>query len=144
MNTFLDRKQFGQRLREERKRLGLSQDALAARGGITRTAQFLYEKGERAPSIEYLAMIHTAGIDFRYILTGEHSASAGGKICLETEVLAKAFNLVDEICRDSKGRLLERQHRMELMVSICQSISDEPEGDIDWNTFSQLESARTP
>jgi len=59
---------FGRRLREERERLGFSQAALAAAGGVQRLAQSLYEKERSAPTIRYLSGISTVGIDLRYIL----------------------------------------------------------------------------
>lgn len=59
------------RLREERKRLGLNQVELGAVGGVKKLAQINYESGERQPDAGYLAAIAAAGADVRYILTGE-------------------------------------------------------------------------
>ena len=136
MNTYLYRKEFGQRLREERNRLNLTQDAMAVAGGVTRATQFLYEKGERSPNVDYLAQINAEGVDYRYLITGERPAPLGGKICLSPEILIKVFNLVDEASRDSKGRLLDREHRASMMVSICQRLADEKPDNIDWNAIS--------
>lgn len=63
------------RLREERERLGLSQEALGVVGGVRKQAQHLYEKGERNPDSQYLAAIAAAGADVLYVVTGVH---AGG------------------------------------------------------------------
>ncbi len=61
---------IGERLREERKRLGLSQDALCQIGGVQRRAQVNYEADERQPDAAYLAAVAAAGVDVLYVLTG--------------------------------------------------------------------------
>lgn len=60
---------IGRRLKEERKRLRLSQTDFAALVGITRRTQCAYERGESAPDGVYLAMIAKLGMDVLYILT---------------------------------------------------------------------------
>jgi len=42
-------KDLGNRLKEERKRLGLSQQELGSIGGVEANAQGKYENGERIP-----------------------------------------------------------------------------------------------
>ncbi|MGB3316043.1 MAG: helix-turn-helix domain-containing protein [Albidovulum sp.] len=61
------------RLREERERLGLSQEAFAALGGQKRLSQTRYERGERVPDSNYLAALSRAGVDVHYVLTGRRS-----------------------------------------------------------------------
>jgi transcriptional regulator with XRE-family HTH domain len=61
---------FGERLKEERERLGLSQAAFAKACGVGRTAQFNYEREERSPSSEYLDAADKLGADSAYIMTG--------------------------------------------------------------------------
>ncbi len=64
------------RLREVREALGLSQQALAERCGITARSQRNYESGERLPDAAYLAAIAAAGADVLYILTGQRAGGA--------------------------------------------------------------------
>ena len=64
---------FGERLRAERKRLGLSQRALAEIGGVHANAQGNYEKGARSPDAAYLTAISEAGVDVLFVLTGQRS-----------------------------------------------------------------------
>ncbi len=64
------------RLREAREALGLSQQALAERCGITARSQRNYESGERLPDAAYLAAIASAGADVLYILTGQRQGGA--------------------------------------------------------------------
>lgn len=65
----------GERLREERARLGFSQTAFAARCGVTKVSQINYEKGERAPDSNYLKAAAETGADIQYILTGVRSVN---------------------------------------------------------------------
>lgn len=61
---------FGTRLTEERKRIGLNQKDFAEIGGVTKTSQVNYESGERSPNVDYLQAIASTGVDVQYILTG--------------------------------------------------------------------------
>jgi len=61
---------IGSRLREERKRLGLTQEALGQLGSVRRQAQLLYEKDLFVPDANYLAAIAAAGVDVLYVITG--------------------------------------------------------------------------
>lgn len=63
----------GERLKEERERLKLTQDAFAAIGNISKRAQINYEQGVRSPDTEYLYALSTIGIDVQYIITGQRS-----------------------------------------------------------------------
>ncbi|MEO5379175.1 MAG: helix-turn-helix domain-containing protein [Magnetococcus sp. DMHC-6] len=64
---------FFERLREERKRLGMNQDIFGSIGGVTLVTQSHYETGKRNPDAPYLAAIAGAGADVMYILTGERT-----------------------------------------------------------------------
>jgi transcriptional regulator with XRE-family HTH domain len=59
------------RLKQERQRLGLSQEEFARLGGVQKRAQIHYEKGERKPDTDYLAAVAAAGVDVRYVITGQ-------------------------------------------------------------------------
>lgn len=67
---------FCDRLREERDRLGLTQAAFGAIGGVQKQAQFKYEKGERFPDAGYLSEIVKVGADVQYLITGQRSTQA--------------------------------------------------------------------
>lgn len=70
---------IGSRLREERERLGLNQEAFAQiTPSGTRQSQSNYEKGARSPDAEYLAAISGAGADVLYIITGERRGTPLG------------------------------------------------------------------
>ncbi len=66
--------QLGDRLREERKRLGFNQADFGALAEVSRKTQFNYESGLSSPDARYLACIEKAGADVVYIQTGVRSA----------------------------------------------------------------------
>jgi transcriptional regulator with XRE-family HTH domain len=61
---------FGERLKEERKRLGFTQADFAARVGVSRNTQMNYEAEEREPGIGYIASIEEIGVNSGYVVTG--------------------------------------------------------------------------
>lgn len=61
---------FGCRLREERERLGLNQEAFGAAGGVRKNAQSDYERDLRVPDCAYLAGVAGLGADVLYVVTG--------------------------------------------------------------------------
>ncbi|MFN9585501.1 MAG: helix-turn-helix domain-containing protein [Pseudomonadaceae bacterium] len=67
---------IGERLREERDRLGFNQTAFGAIGGVQKQAQLKYEKGERMPDAAYLEAVAKVGADVQYVITGQRSAAA--------------------------------------------------------------------
>lgn len=73
MSVFFE---IGQRLKEERERIGLSQAHFAGIGDLTKQAQINYEQGKRSPDSAYLAALarHT-NIDILFVITGNRSIS---------------------------------------------------------------------
>lgn len=61
---------FGERLREERERLKLSQTDFGLIAKVTKKTQGLYEADKRYPDSTYLTAIASAGVDVGYLLTG--------------------------------------------------------------------------
>ncbi|OQX03434.1 MAG: hypothetical protein BWK73_39545 [Thiothrix lacustris] len=61
---------IGQRLREERERLGFTQPELAELADTTKKSQIDYEKDITQPRAGYLAAIAAVGADVAYIVTG--------------------------------------------------------------------------
>lgn len=68
---------FGDRLREERVRMGLNQTEFGELAGVTKKSQMLYEADERAPDARYLLAITEAGANVLYILTGLNQEVTG-------------------------------------------------------------------
>jgi len=59
---------FGDRLRSERNKLGLTQAAFGEIGGVTKKTQSLYEGGTRSPDVEYLQKITKAGVNILVLI----------------------------------------------------------------------------
>jgi transcriptional regulator with XRE-family HTH domain len=66
---------LGDRLMQERARLGMTQAELASLTGITRRTQINYESGQRAPDAAYLGAVDKKGIDALFVVTGRRQPS---------------------------------------------------------------------
>jgi transcriptional regulator with XRE-family HTH domain len=67
---------IGERIKEEREKLGFDQEGFAALGGASRHSQIDWEKGKSFPNAKVLAAYAAAGADVQYILTGVRSNMA--------------------------------------------------------------------
>jgi transcriptional regulator with XRE-family HTH domain len=67
----------GDRLRDERVRLGLNQEDLAQAGAVNRNTQGSYERGARHPDTAYLRAVAGLGVDIVYVLTGQKALGEG-------------------------------------------------------------------
>ncbi|MBS3954071.1 MAG: helix-turn-helix transcriptional regulator [Methylomicrobium sp.] len=61
---------IGDRLKEERERLKLTQPSLAEAAGTTKKTQIDYEKNKTTPKGRYLAKVAALGVDVGYVITG--------------------------------------------------------------------------
>lgn len=84
---------IGVRLREERKRLGMTQAAFADEGGIGVSTLKLYEGDERDPGAGFLAAIAKLGADAQYIVTGQRSTTV---LVAEEQVLLDGYRALDK------------------------------------------------
>ena len=128
---------FGARLREERLRLGYSQKEFAKVGGVGRSSQILYEQSERPPTIEYLARVTDAGVDFQYVLTGERSAYSGELICIEPSLLDRALTVADRLSRDDQGKLYDLEVRNTIAKAVLLAVAGQKEKQIHWDELEQ-------
>ena len=62
---------IGERLREERERLKLTQPSIAEAAGTTKQTQHAYETDRTPPKASYLAKVASLGVDVAYVITGE-------------------------------------------------------------------------
>lgn len=85
------------RLREERRKLGLNQAEFGALGRVSRAAQTNYELGKADVSSDYLASIAAAGADVMYILTGVRSGpSESEPLTREEAFVLETYRYTDE------------------------------------------------
>jgi transcriptional regulator with XRE-family HTH domain len=94
---------FGQRLREERERLQMTQQQFAELGGVKRVTQHLYEMSERHPDVRYLEALALHGVDVHYLVLGRRLSEPRGEVQLPGEVLDEIYRAVEEFARDSSG-----------------------------------------
>ncbi|WP_295377221.1 helix-turn-helix transcriptional regulator [uncultured Pseudacidovorax sp.] len=102
---------IGDRLREERERLGLSQSEFAAKAGTTRKTQFNYETDARRPDADYLAALLGAGVDVLYVLSGQRGIEGVAQRTLrpDQEALLDNYEHADDVGRQAAQRLLDPQ-----------------------------------
>jgi transcriptional regulator with XRE-family HTH domain len=93
---------IGSRLREERERLGLSQEELAAVGGVTKRTQHMWERGDQTPNGEVLSLAAAHGVDVLYVLTGRREAASVPSTDLsnDQQLNARGIYLVNELGRN--------------------------------------------
>ncbi|NUT88783.1 helix-turn-helix transcriptional regulator [Pseudomonas corrugata] len=96
----------GERLREERTRLGLNQEAFAQLGGITRNTQGSYEKGERNPDSVYLTAMVKAGVDALYVLTGQRTLREAEGLDESEKHLLKQFRTLSGYDQKAVHRII--------------------------------------
>lgn len=90
---------LGSRLREERERLGLKQDALGQLGGVNRNTQGNYEKGDRLPDAGYLINVAQVGVDVLYVLTGGRTPQPMEGVTAEEEELLRNLRMIPALDR---------------------------------------------
>ncbi|MBO1856834.1 helix-turn-helix transcriptional regulator [Burkholderia cenocepacia] len=78
---------IGDRLKEERKRLGLSQEAFAVAAGVTRRPYAEWEAGGTSPTAVQLAALAMKGVDVQYVVTGRRSGAGIGESSVQQAVL---------------------------------------------------------
>ena len=67
---------IGDRLKEERERLRMTQESFSVAGGAGKRAYIRYEQGERLPDAGFLAALSASGGDVLYIVTGQRNERA--------------------------------------------------------------------
>ena len=98
---------IGERLKEERERLGLSQSALGEAVGVGRKSQFNYESGRTTPDAEYLALAASLGVDVRYVITGSRDYEPPPALSSDEALLLKHYRAaVPAVRKAAQGALL--------------------------------------
>lgn len=87
------------RLREERERLGLTQEAFGSAGGVLKGAVINYEKGARFPDVAFLAGVANAGADVQYIVTGRRAEQNSTTLAPAERALLEGFAQADDAGR---------------------------------------------
>lgn len=87
---------IGERLKEERERLGLNQTDFAALAGASKNTQYNYEKGERSPDSNYLAAAAAQGVDVLYVITGARTPQPSASFTAEETEFVQILRSMEE------------------------------------------------
>ncbi|EJG5923821.1 helix-turn-helix transcriptional regulator [Salmonella enterica] len=95
----------GERLKEERKRLGFSQTDFAQMVGASYKSQLRWEKDESSPGADALGLWAEVGLDVLYVVTGRRSQISSDipKMSPEKQALVDAY---DGMSADDRKTLL--------------------------------------
>ncbi|EAM6405850.1 transcriptional regulator [Salmonella enterica] len=95
----------GERLKEERKRLGFSQTDFAQMVGASYKSQLRWEKDESSPGADALGIWARVGLDVLYVVTGQRSQGSFDipEMSPEKQALVEAF---DGMSADDRKTLL--------------------------------------
>lgn len=91
---------YGERIKEERQRLKLTQADFAKLAGVSRQSQANYETEEREPGAAYLINLYDQ-VDVPYILSGRRS-SAGD---IDAKVVEAILNAIDGWAAEGKRQI---------------------------------------
>ncbi|MEA9586402.1 helix-turn-helix domain-containing protein [Xanthomonas sp. WHRI 10064A] len=86
----------GKRLKDERKRFGLTQDEMATQLGVSRYAQLNFEKDINLPGGAYLLAALDRGVDVMYVLSGHRAQLDPADLRL-----LSAFNKASPVARST-------------------------------------------
>ena len=90
---------LGKRLREVREAADLNQTDFGAIGDVKKFAQIKFEQDKQVPGGKYLLLLHEAGYDVAYILTGVRNTRTPDEDALLDNYRAA--------CVEQQARLLE-------------------------------------
>nr|WP_177409208.1 MULTISPECIES: helix-turn-helix transcriptional regulator [unclassified Pseudomonas] len=86
----------GERLRDERERLGMNQTDFGSAVGVSRGTQKAYELESSSPDLRYLLGLQALDVDVHYILTGYRAGADLGNLSeVENVVLGHMREMSD-------------------------------------------------
>jgi transcriptional regulator with XRE-family HTH domain len=97
----------GERLREERERLGLSQTDFGVLLGVSRGTQKNYELGASSLDLRYVTALEEKGVDAGYVLTGKRSTPLGQLFTSTEERLIMQFRSISDDDQKAIRRFLQ-------------------------------------
>ena len=104
---------FGQRLKEERLRLDLTQGELAEKMGVRPLTIIQYEKGKSSPSVNFVYTLQNIGFDIVYLMT----ATANPHLAeFSPALIREVADLVDQIEHEIIGKPLNNEAKIKLIL----------------------------
>ena len=86
----------GERLREEREKLGMNQTDFGLAAGVSRGTQKAYELESSSPDVRYLCTLQGIGVDVIYILTGNRAGVPLGDLSMEEHQVLDMYRSLPE------------------------------------------------
>lgn len=117
---------YGERIKEERQRLKLTQADFAKLAGVSRQSQANYETEEREPGAAYLIKLYDK-VDVPYILSGRRS-SAGD---IDAKVVEAILNAIDSWATEGK-RQIQQDIKAELLTLFLKQAMSTGKIEIEW------------
>lgn len=96
----------GERLREERDRLGLNQTDFGTQAGVSRGTQKAYELESSSPDIRYLMALQGMGVDVQFVLTGSRISTDAGSLAPDEARLLEHYRQLPEADRGHTGKMV--------------------------------------
>jgi len=88
---------IGARLQEERKRLGLNQEQMAEKLGVSKRTQAGYEAGTSEPGAIYLSRaVGEVGLDGLYVITGHRTADNVDTLSEKESMIVEQYRAIAE------------------------------------------------
>jgi len=109
------------RLRKERERLKLTQEAFAEAAGAKRRTLIDWEKGISSPTAVQLSALSEIGVDVQYVLTGRNAGGGIGEAVIHQAVL----DAVDLLSLEKK---VDANQLAKAVVKLCAKAGPSPEG----------------
>lgn len=97
----------GERLREERERLGLNQTDFGKLLGVSRGSQKNYELGASSLDLKYVAALEENGVDAAYVMTGRRSTPLGQRFTPAEEELINQYRSITSSDQEAIRRFLK-------------------------------------
>lgn len=97
----------GERLREERERLGLNQTDFGKLLGVSRGSQKNYELGASSLDLKYVAALEDNGVDAAYVMTGRRSTPLGQRFTPAEEELINQYRSITPSDQEAIRRFLK-------------------------------------
>jgi transcriptional regulator with XRE-family HTH domain len=96
----------GERLREERERLGLNQTDFGVLTGVSRGTLKAYELGKGSPDIRYLSALAKAGVNVSFVLTGLEAAASSDEQSQAEAKLLNQYRVIPESDKEVIHRII--------------------------------------
>lgn len=140
-NDIIENQSFGVRLKEERNRLGFTQEELAKLIDIKPLTLLQYEKGNSSPTMKLVYRLRELGFNVNYMVNGEDTGSIVDVNKISASMLEKSLEMSEKIISSSlKNVPLSATQKLKLQLLIIDQLSscDAKEKDLKFETVLEF------